>query len=644
MKFPTPGPMFPDVALERDEKRRYVQLANGLVHDTLQEYDAYNGAQQQRQVSKALWKLVKARENIAVYKDRAFDSKDYLSNVHRGLASGHDLGPSSSSGSSSLSRRSSSSSSALSAAMLDSIPAEEWNLPKLLMVGTLSGTLDDVMYGLTTPDVGLMLLKAFYAQDEVIDGQVLAQIHGPTPTEPYRFLGLKWLVKGNPPAVNALVMPRDLVLLETTGILDHPSTGERIGYFLMHSVSLPQCPELPKKAAVRARISSCYIFKELSPGVVDVYMKGYVEASGRVADAVAIISAANGLLCCWKAVVCSQSKKLAWVLRTKYSEEKRRITRQSSVAEDFARMKQSSSVCGMCSKTFKMYNRVAPCQLCGEAMCSRCRVTMKLGFAQPKTKDVHLKNVTMCKGCIATTNQQSTFAIAQQEVLSGRFGSLSHSSSSSASGPESAGTSIASSSSGSLPSRPSRQPSLGTGTPELGAGNSILFGHAQDRANTSFHQSPGVTILSAHAQDQARRKNTLQKSSNSNRTGSSRAETAFASTAASDDGFFDSENEGDSADDTIQPEFAYVTDAATMAAVGEWGATSPTSRQQYLDSVQGRTPEEQEIWKRMAQLHFQAENLYQYTKKNTETLMFHNNNSNPYLPPQSSGMPRMSID
>uniref|UniRef100_K3WXH3 FYVE-type domain-containing protein n=1 Tax=Globisporangium ultimum (strain ATCC 200006 / CBS 805.95 / DAOM BR144) TaxID=431595 RepID=K3WXH3_GLOUD len=424
--------MFPDVALTTDEKARYVQLAHGLVRDTLQEYDVYNGAQQ-RQVSKVRWKLVKSRENIAVYKDRAFDSKDYLSNVHRGLASGHDLGPGFSSGTSSLSQRnsSSSSSSSLSAVMLDSIPAEEWSLPKLLMVGTLSGTLDDVMYGLTTPDVGLILLKAFYAQDEVIDGQVLAQIHGPTPTEPYRFLGLKWLVKGNPPAVNALVTPRDLVLLETTGILDHPTTGERIGYFLMHSVSLLECPELSKKAAVRGRISSCYIFKELSPSVVDVYMKGYVEASGKIADAVAIISATNGLLCCWKAVVCSQSKKLAWALRTKYSEEKRRRTRQSSAAEDIVtRLNQSSDVCGMCSKTFKMYSRVAHCQLCDEAMCSRCRVTMKLGFVQSKSKDLLLKNVTTCKRCILATNQQSTFAIAQQEVMLGRFGALIQSSSS----------------------------------------------------------------------------------------------------------------------------------------------------------------------------------------------------------------------
>ncbi|GAB9476427.1 hypothetical protein Gpo141_00013493, partial [Globisporangium polare] len=386
MKFPTPTAMFPPVALSPTESARYEQLAKGLVGDTLADYDLYNDVQQ-RQVSKKLWKTVKSRENLTVYKDRRHDPDG---NVHRGLASGISVSSASNASSStscgndqlqrvhaaSASSRSSSSShsSSLSAAILDSIPAEEWNLPKLLMVGTLSGTLDDVMYGLATPDPGLMLLKAHYAQDEVVDGQVLAQIHGPSPQEPYRFLGLKWLVKGNPAAVSALVLPRDLVVLESTGVIPHPRTGERIGYFLMHSVDIPTCFELPKKAAVRGRISSCYIFKELGNGVVDVYMKGFVEASGRIADAVAIISATNGLLCCWKAVVCAQSKKLVWMLKTRLREDKRRIVNGSlaSASASWAsqdEQQQTPNFCGMCSRSFKVYNRVACCQLCDGAMC-----------------------------------------------------------------------------------------------------------------------------------------------------------------------------------------------------------------------------------------------------------------------------------
>ncbi|GAB9469683.1 hypothetical protein Gpo141_00006954, partial [Globisporangium polare] len=385
MKFPTPTAMFPPVALSPTESARYEQLAKGLVGDTLADYDLYNDVQQ-RQVSKKLWKTVKSRENLTVYKDRRHDPDG---NVHRGLASGISVSSatdemlqsqqrvhasSGASATSAASRDSSTHSSSLSAAILDSIPAEEWNLPKLLMAGTVCGTLDDLMYGLVAPDPGLMLLKAHYTQDEVIDAQILAQIQGLTPQDPYKFLGLKWLVKGNPAAVSALVLPRDLVVLESTGVIPHPRTGERIGYFLMHSVDLPTCPELPKKGAVRARLSTCYLFRQLGSGVVDVYMKCFVELNGKINDTVAVISAANGLLCCWKAVVCAQSRKLVWMLKHRFREDKRRIAGEGispSSQDDFQSQQQQQLAphCGMCSRSFKVYNRVACCQLCDGAMC-----------------------------------------------------------------------------------------------------------------------------------------------------------------------------------------------------------------------------------------------------------------------------------
>lgn len=639
--------MFPQLTLTPHERTRYEQLAHGLIQDTLADYDVYNH-DQRRQVSKARWKAVKSRENIAVYKDRAFDSRD--ANIHRGLASSGrsstcDDGTRSASdhhhsAASSLSR-SSRSSSALSSAIVESIPAEAWHLPELLMVGTLSGTLDDVMYGLATPDAALMLLKASYAQDEVIDGQVLAQIHGPSPSEPYRFLGLKWLVKGNPPAVNALVLPRDLILLETTGIMHHPTrTGERIGYFLMHSVSLPACPDLPKNAAVRGRISSCYIFKELSDGVVDVYMKGFVEASGKIVDAVAILSAANGLLCCWKAVVCSQSKKLAWGLRVKHKEDKRRIAsgRIATPAEQrLHHLTETSHACGMCSKHFTMFNRVASCELCDAAMCSRCRVTMKLGFAKKGVKQIKLKNVTICKRCITSTNHQSTFEIAQQEVLSGRFGSLFASSSAAGVSTTFPSESLSSATNTRRGAKKSSIPSASLYSNPEDIGNSILLAHAQDRANTSFKQGTGSTVLLAHAKDHASGK--LHRSKDASQSvASSQADTTKTSTMSESEYFFDSEDEPEYFEEDEE-------DQGAIAVSGEWGAISPTSRQQYLDNVQCRTPEEQAIWKRMAQLHFQAENLYQYTKKNTETLCNLTASTAPgvsIVPP--SPMPRMSIE
>ncbi|GAB9469682.1 hypothetical protein Gpo141_00006953 [Globisporangium polare] len=612
MKFPTASPMFPPVVLSPTECGRYELLAQTLIGDTLAEYDLYNDAQQ-RQVSKKLWKVIKSRENITVYKDRTYDPDD---NVHRGLATGiavsdssgdemssaqtpsHQQQRSHASSSASAASVSSRSSSSLPAAILDSIPAGAWNLPKLLMAGTLAGTLEEVMYGLSTPDPGLILLKAYYSQDEVVDGQVLAQIHGPSPAEPFRFLGLKWLVKGNPPGVNALVLPRDLVLLESTGMMTHPTTGERIGYFLMHSVDVPTCPELPKKSVIRAHLSTCYIFKELPGGVVDIYMKGFFELAGRIADPIAIVSAANGLLCCWKAVVCAQSKKLVWMLKHKVREENKRRLVDGGTHRQSQRQ-QAAPNCGMCAKSFKMYNRVACCQLCDGPMCSRCRVSVKLAFPRPGEKDIRLKSIVLCKGCITNCSKQSTLEIAQQEVLSGRFGSLYSSSSS---------------------SRPSANSTASTTRAST------------DTVTTNSEATVGAPSAS---------------SMDSDATTSGEFGAYY-----SDDGDCESQDEVRPSEDDMA---AFVD--TTGAVTSDWSAVPPTARQKYLDSVQGRTPEEQAMWKRMAQLHLQAEHLYQFTKKNTETLFQGNPAAAgvsstsgvevlmpPAAPAFNSLSPRMSID
>ncbi|GAB9475733.1 hypothetical protein Gpo141_00012816 [Globisporangium polare] len=92
----------------------------------------------------------------------------------------------------------------------------------------------------------------------------------------------------------------------------------------------------------------------------------------------------------------------------------------------------------------------------------------------------------------------------------------------------------------------------------------------------------------------------------------------------------------------------------SRAATGDWSAVSPAARHKYLDTVRGRTPEEQAMWKRMAQLHLQAESLYQFTKKNSESLLQSNpvgvSSTEVLMPPLAAPPPlrslshRMSID
>lgn len=572
MKFPTSRSLFPAISLPTSEAHRHEQLAQALVQDTLAEYDQFNHAHH-RQVCKTRWKTVKTREGITVYKERDHDAHD---NVHRGLASGlANLSRAhSASVLDSISSGSSASRASTTALLLETIPAEEWNLPKLLMVGTLSGTLDDVMYGLATPDASLILLKASYTQDEVIDGQILAQIHGPTPREPYRFLGIKWLVKGNPMAVSALVCERDIVMLEATGTQRRPN-GDRIGYFLMHSVNVPGVHSLESHSVVRGKISTCYIFKQLPNGLVDVYMKGYVEAGGKIVDSVALLSAANGLLCCWKSVVCSQSKKLVWMLQHKRRSSKRAMASASDIAQ--------SPCCGFCSRQFKMFNSAVSCKLCDLVMCSRCRVAMKLTFATIGVKHLHQRNVVVCKSCITSTSQHSTFEIAQQEVLSGRFG------------------------------------------PVRASSTDLESSNTQKHAPESEGGREGTVLLLPDAA----------------KLGSHRSqETRYPATETSAATNSDGDSHFESEDDESVSEH----EASDFV---EWGgAASEEAHRQFVENTQGQTPEEQKMWARMAQLHFQAETLYQFTKNTTDQYFSANGAATASAPPNAAEPPsyRESID
>ncbi|POM63953.1 Hypothetical protein PHPALM_20587 [Phytophthora palmivora] len=247
--------VFPPLTLSVEQESQFRHLARGLVREALAYSNSFERLPPaERDLSKhKRWKAVKTRENLAVFKERdppkIFTGTSFDTPEHQRLAE------------------------------------DEWQMPKLLVgVGSIVGSLDDVMYGVVTPDAEAMLLKAAIVRSSLVDGAVLAQIDGPTPEEPYRFLGVKWLVKGPPTTLRSFVQPRDLVVVESTGILKH-ANGDRIGYQLLHSET---------------------------PGGdrVDVYVRGYVEQHGKLLDSVALKAASTGFLSSWNAVECGHVKKL----------------------------------------------------------------------------------------------------------------------------------------------------------------------------------------------------------------------------------------------------------------------------------------------------------------------------------------------
>ncbi|KAL3659414.1 hypothetical protein V7S43_015685 [Phytophthora oleae] len=378
-KFPLSREAFPRVPLSLDEQEALETLAAQQVAMAEQQFDQH--VQRDRsKVDRRRWKPLKTRERITVYRERS--SAAFHRQCHQGR---------------------------------DQTDAQDWPLPELLAVGSLEGTLEDVVYGIHTPTAAHTMAKAVLSDDEVVDAQVLQELKGPTIAHPFRFLGLKWLVKAHPAVMGAVVLPRDIVYVEHTGIKVRPD-GSKLGHFLIHSVDLTQYPELRKELGlVRAKVSSCVLLRqrENDPNQVDVFMTGRVAAQGRVLDSLALLSTANGLTYFWKAGVCAQRRKLAWRLQ-----HKRKLPPAGALV--------SPSLCPLCTKGLdRAFSSPTRCEMCGVRMCSRCSVDQKLLFPGAfGSKETHTVTVELCTPCITHTTEEDAMAIARQEIRAGQYGAL----------------------------------------------------------------------------------------------------------------------------------------------------------------------------------------------------------------------------
>lgn len=571
VRFPTTESLFPPVELTAGDCQLYEQRAATLVRNALAEYDNYNDVLH-RQLDKKMWKPVKTRENLTVYRERGTHPVQMQTPKPQ--------------------QTSLSSTLALGATKIGGWfvnpdkDNSDWSLPPLLAVGSIAGTLDDVMYGVSTFDATSMFLKSTYTDNELVDGEVLYSIKTPTPAKPYEFVGLKWIVKTHPAGINALVWPRDVVYLESTGILKRPN-GERIGYQLMHSVNLPECGDLRDKGILRATLSSCFLFKQLPKGAVDVYMKAHVEPNGKVSDAIAIKSTAYSLIYCWKVVNCAQRKKLAWKLQTRLQQQQTGMEEMDPFTG--TRRGSRTSNCGICSKTVGKLRNAVTCELCDAPICSKCRVQKKLSFKGARAKHVEQRVAVFCVSCFSATSQTGAFIIAREEVQSTCWdgNNASHSNNKTATASSSSPSSNESRRS-SERTTTNYQSDRSTATSSVSSPTSAADKQPLESAwKPRFSHSFDITAPIAEPRVQ---------------------EIAFHAGASLDelDGAFDADH-------------IYNTAPQRMS-------TKNNISDSYTHSAQGLT-HQQQLWLQMAELRNAAENVYQITKQTGESHLNSNNSS-----------------
>ncbi|KAG2927820.1 hypothetical protein PC118_g14605 [Phytophthora cactorum] len=287
---------------------------------------------------------------------------------------------------------------------------------KSLMVlhGTIDGNLDDCMFGSLATTEETWRWRSSYVYEGLDEARLLTTLRGPTPEDPFRFLGLKWFTKELPSVLSGIMQQRDFLLIEATG-LTRDSKGEKVGYFLMHSVSLPGIfPDLSQLGLVREEISACYIDRQLGSNQVEMYCRSFLNPRGRPLNRLTAVLAAEALLSAICIIDYAYIRKLTWLVKNKQDRMSARRCRTRRQSGAFPR----STRCQVCDKSFRRLalNVGAECQICRGLVCKNCFVVKKVTVDVSRRGPAKQCAVRVCVCCLLEAKEKSVWEMALDDI------------------------------------------------------------------------------------------------------------------------------------------------------------------------------------------------------------------------------------
>ncbi|EGZ14770.1 hypothetical protein PHYSODRAFT_333102 [Phytophthora sojae] len=275
--------------------------------------------------------------------------------------------------------------------------------PSLLLLGTVKGNLDDVMYAMVTPTEQAMKIKSNCTHDGVIDRKVLHEIVRPSVDDPFRHVSVNW-------SLYADSEPHDYVCVEATGVT-HTLRGERVGFHLSHSVAFSQLPSFSESHGVeRGHRSICSLYRETTAGEVECYVRGFFDfrdGDNELLTNIALHAIANQWLSFSRQIEFAHMKKLVWRLRRDRSDSDGFNNQNHAIRDE---------TCCVCFKSFGFLGRKTSCASCVRAVCPRCRVKKLLCTETSDGRIVTEKKVAFCKTCLRESLSSSARVIAHQEL------------------------------------------------------------------------------------------------------------------------------------------------------------------------------------------------------------------------------------
>ncbi|ETK86378.1 hypothetical protein L917_08818 [Phytophthora nicotianae] len=399
MKFTLPEDTIPNVKLSKTLRAALVREAETVVRETIHANEAFleNGSR----FPTSDWRFVRAKQGLNVYCQRSGPTGSSYSRK-TGLVS--PISPTIPARTPSLS-------------LSHPIATEKSKRRgKSLMVlhGAIDGNLDDCMFGSLATTEETWRWRSSYVYEGLDEARLLCTLKGPTAEDPFRFLGLKWFTKELPSVLSGIMQQRDFLIIEATGLtLD--SNGERVGYFLMHSVSLPGIvPEFPQLGLMREEISACYIDRQLGANQVEMYCRSFLNPRGKPLNRLTAVIAAEALLSAISIIDYAYIRKLTWLVKNNQERMSARRCRTRRQSGAFPRSRR----CQMCDKSFSRLalNVGAECQICRELVCKNCYVVKKMTVDFSTRGAVKQCAVRVCVCCLLEAKEKSVWEMALDGV------------------------------------------------------------------------------------------------------------------------------------------------------------------------------------------------------------------------------------
>ncbi|CAH0488990.1 unnamed protein product [Peronospora farinosa] len=437
MVFKDSDTFIPDqINLPKERQQALTEMADRVVAETLCAYEHFIA--NNRQLDSRLWKHVKSREKVHVYRTRRSGSKRLnLMNEkrpsrprllsintieqqqHQANMAGrpHGFTPdeedeepeqaveNSSSNHSQTQQSTYTQSSSSDCGSFSVFPDESvlekvkpTNIPLVAAVGSIDGSVEDVAFGaLAHTDEAWFERNAYVKNDGFVCRKVLASFQSPSEEDPFRYVGIKWAALD----ITTFASRRDVVFLESSGIaLD--SDGERVYYTLAHSIELDECPVPPDRFnIVRLNLSICYIMRQISDTKIDAYARGYADMGGNLPAVIGLNVFSQGVVDVVGIVEASYLKKLAWQLSRR------------GPSDTSSHQTKECSVCGKNAKKIASLIQRAICAICRHTICQKCSVHKKLLM---KAEEDLQRQFTFCVPCVIEARRMSAWDVATAQL------------------------------------------------------------------------------------------------------------------------------------------------------------------------------------------------------------------------------------